>query len=225
MKKISKGINKIVDNKYFLYVALFLAVTTILGFLLMQNWNAIIFFILIALISSYLTTNMGIVLFVSVIGANLVLLKSSGKEGLESQTSTESVEKTPNIINGETSQPLTSNNLGNATQSSMDTQMDKIPSNTEAISSVHQNEKVKSSSSRLDYMKTMEEAYDNLDSMLDGESLGKLTSDTQKLMKTQQELFKTMETMAPMVGAAKEMLEGFNMSDLNGLSNILGNKK
>lgn len=224
MKKISKGINKIVDNKYFLYVALFLAVTTILGFLLMQNWNAIIFFILIALISSYLTTNMGIVLFVSVIGANLVLLKSSGKEGLESQTSTESVEKTPNIINGETSQPLTSNNLGNATQSSMDTQMDKIPSNTEAISSVHQNEKVKSSSSRLDYMKTMEEAYDNLDSMLDGESLGKLTSDTQKLMKTQQELFKTMETMAPMVGAAKEMLEGFNMSDLNGLSSILGNK-
>jgi hypothetical protein len=72
---------------------------------------------------------------------------------------------------------------------------------------------------------TMEEAYNNLDSMLDGESLGNLTKDTQKLMKTQQELFKTMETMAPMVSQAQDMLKGFNMGDLGNLSNMLGNKK
>jgi hypothetical protein len=71
----------------------------------------------------------------------------------------------------------------------------------------------------------MEEAYNNLDSMLDGESLGNLTKDTQKLMKTQQELFKTMETMAPMVSQAQDMLKGFNMGDLGNLSNMLGNKK
>ena len=227
MKKMSKGFNKIVDNKYFLYVALFLAITTILGFLLMQNWNAIIFFILIALITSFLTKNMGIVLFVSVIGANLVLLKSSGKEGLETKEPSNLVNTSPPISSSPTSSSSSSNiNLETTSATgTAESESSEKPSNTEPMSSVHQNEKVKSSSSRLDYMKTMEEAYDNLDSLLDGESLGKLTSDTQKLMKTQQELFKTMETMAPMVGAAKEMLEGFNMSDLNGLSSILGNKK
>ena len=215
MKKISKRFNKIIENKYFLYVALFLAITTIIGFLLMQNWNAIIFFILIALISSFLTTNMGIILFVSVVGSSLALLKTSGKEGLETQASS----STPSI------EPPTSNKAIETNNNSLPSGSTSANTIEESVSSVHKNEKAKSGSSRLDYMNTMEEAYNNLDSMLDGESLGNLTKDTQKLMKTQQELFKTMETMAPMVSQAQDMLKGFNMGDLGNLSKMLGNKK
>ena len=83
---------------------------------------------------------------------------------------------------------------------------------------MHKDKKAKNGNDRLDYASTLEAAYDNLETMLDGNSLGKLTEDTQRLMKTQQELFKTMETMAPMVGQAKSMLEGFN---LKGLTDIL----
>ena len=62
--------------------------------------------------------------------------------------------------------------------------------------------------------------------MLDGKSLSQLSDDTKKLMNQQQELFKTIETMAPMVNQAKSMLEGFDLGSLNNITNIIQpNKK
>ena len=39
-------------------------------------------------------------------------------------------------------------------------------------------------------------------------------------MSKQQELFKSMETMAPMLNQAKSMLEGFDMKNLQGLASL-----
>ena len=80
-----------------------------------------------------------------------------------------------------------------------------------------------SSPSRLDYAATIEESYANLDSILGGESINKLTGDTQKLMQQQQKLFDTMQNMAPVLKSAQDMLKGFNINDLaNSLKSIAG---
>jgi hypothetical protein len=74
--------------------------------------------------------------------------------------------------------------------------------------------------SRIDYTSTIEGAYDNLDKILGGDGITKLTGDTQKLMQQQQKLFDSMQNMAPMIENAKGMLQGFNTDDLKGLAGL-----
>jgi hypothetical protein len=73
---------------------------------------------------------------------------------------------------------------------------------------------------RLDYASTMEAAYDNLDKMLGGDGIKQLTNDTQKLMSQQQQLFNTMNQMAPMLESAQNMLQGFDFKSLGNLSGL-----
>ena len=67
---------------------------------------------------------------------------------------------------------------------------------------------------RLDYAATIEQSYQNLDSLLGSDSIKQLTTDTQKLMAQQQNLFNTMNQMVPVLEGAQNMLKGFNMEDL-----------
>jgi hypothetical protein len=71
-------------------------------------------------------------------------------------------------------------------------------------------------SPRLDYASTLDEAYRNLDNALGSDSIQQLTSDTQKLMKQQQNLFQTMNQMMPVLEGAQNMLKGFNIKGLTG---------
>jgi hypothetical protein len=74
--------------------------------------------------------------------------------------------------------------------------------------------------SRVDYATTMEQAYDNLDKILGSESISNLTNDTRKLMLKQQQLFDTMQTMAPALENAKAMLSGFDLKNLGDVANL-----
>jgi len=67
---------------------------------------------------------------------------------------------------------------------------------------------------RLDYAATIEQSYENLDSLLGSDSIQRLTTDTQKLMQQQQNLFDTMNQMVPVLKGAQDMLKGFDMSSL-----------
>ena len=67
---------------------------------------------------------------------------------------------------------------------------------------------------RLDYAATIEQSYQNLDSILGSDSIKQLTNDTQKLMAQQQNLFNTMNQMVPVLEGAQGLLEKFNIGDL-----------
>ena len=67
---------------------------------------------------------------------------------------------------------------------------------------------------RLDYAATIEQSYQNLDSILGSDSIKQLTNDTQKLMQQQQNLFNSMNQMVPVLESAKSMLSSFNIDDL-----------
>jgi hypothetical protein len=76
---------------------------------------------------------------------------------------------------------------------------------------------------RLDYAATIEQSYQNLDSLLGSDSIKQLTGDTQKLMQQQQNLFNTMNQMVPVLEGAQNMLKGFDMSGLqNSLKGMSG---
>jgi hypothetical protein len=73
---------------------------------------------------------------------------------------------------------------------------------------------------QIDYASTVEDAYDNLNSILGGEGIQKLTGDTQKLMKQQMQLAESMTAMEPMIASLGPM-----MKQAQGMMNGLGDNK
>ncbi len=61
---------EILQNKYVMYAILIIAILNIVGYLALRNMDAILFFILVFLLSIYFTRNMIIVLFVSIVATN-----------------------------------------------------------------------------------------------------------------------------------------------------------
>lgn len=84
----------------------------------------------------------------------------------------------------------------------------------EKISGKKSNGKSEHFGPRLDYAATIEQSYQNLDSILGSDSIKQLTNDTQKLMHQQQNLFNSMNQMVPVLESAKSMLSSFNIDDL-----------
>uniref|UniRef100_A0A6C0I6R7 Uncharacterized protein n=1 Tax=viral metagenome TaxID=1070528 RepID=A0A6C0I6R7_9ZZZZ len=78
--------SKLLTNKYFLYFIVFLAVSNILGYVVSNKINAVIFFVLICLITTYFSKNMVVVLIVAIIATNLLMVNGIMREGLEMAT-------------------------------------------------------------------------------------------------------------------------------------------
>jgi len=73
---------------------------------------------------------------------------------------------------------------------------------------------------RVDYAATVEDAYDDLNKILGGDGIKRLTDDTQKLMGQQMQLADAMKSMSPLLDQAKSLLQGFDMENLNGLASL-----
>lgn len=84
----------------------------------------------------------------------------------------------------------------------------------------HTKKKEHFGNSRVDFGSTIEQSYQNLDSVLGSDSIKQLTNDTRQLMQQQQTLFNTMNQMVPVLEGAQNMLSKF---DVAGISESLKN--
>ena len=89
-------VNNIVKNKYVLYVVALIALVDILGYIMRQEFSAVLFFYLVGMISYFYTKNMTVVLLTSLVATTLAhLLKNmmGFKEGMQEETTNNSKEK------------------------------------------------------------------------------------------------------------------------------------
>jgi len=238
--------SKILTNKYFLYFIVFLSATNILGYLVTNKLNAVIFFGLVSLLTYQFSKNMAVVLLSSLLATSLIMSNKIMREGLENATDNNSdkldklgdispeMKKAADTLNEtnsveETKAKLKENksNEEKVTTDLNNPDLNKGTGEDEpegAGEKLANNKKVNSGGQtngpRIDYSATMEEAYNNLDKILGSDGVSKLTQDTQKLMAQQQKLFDTMQNMTPMLQNAKEMLSGFDMKSLGNLANL-----
>lgn len=204
---LGNKVAKLLTNKYFLYFVVFLTSVNILGYLVLHNLNALVLFSLIGLISYQFSKNMAVVLLVSLIMTNLFMANKTLKEGLENNSDNNKPSKKEK--GSETPQKVDDDAANSSDEA-------PVPSESQRQGQPAK----KGSSTRIDYATTLESAYDNLDKILGSDGIKNLTSDTQTLMKQQQELFQTMQSMTPMLQQAKDMIEGFDMKSLEGLSGL-----
>ena len=223
--------SKLLTNKYLLYFIVFLAVTNIFGYLAMNQLNAVIFFALVGVITSFFSKNMIIVLIICMFATNMLMSNKTMREGLENATDPNKDEKASRPTPPPPTSPPISNDspilppsdINNMDMNkSMDNSTDPL-GDISPMTTMNKKQNKNGSSSRIDYASTLEEAYDNLDKILGGDGIKNLTMDTQNLMSKQQELFQTMQTMTPMLNQAKQMLEGFDMKSLQGLAGLATN--
>ena len=207
---LKANISKILSSSILLRVIFVLSFFNIIGYLVYGNFNAIIFFLLVAGLVKYFSRNMILILGIPLFVVNLFVMGKSVKEGMENSKSSDNNDSKSN----ENTSQDPSNNTVESTINKINEKVatkqglpitpvddDNTSSNSngkiaEESFEVGRNKKGKYD---IDYASTIEDAYDELNKIIGGDGIKKLTGDTQNLMKQQLQLAEAMKSMGPLV--------------------------
>ena len=194
----------LLQNKYVLYLVLFIAITNILGYLAIEDFRSLMVFIAVAALASHFSKNMIVVLGSALIGTNILYASSRMREGMKNNGGEKKEEK------------------DEKKESLEDTPKKKKKRSEEEVQErVEEDFEVKTP--RIDYAATMEQAYDNLNKMLGEGGMKNLTKDTKGLMDQQKELMQQLKDFAPLMEQAGNMLDKLGgMDNLKGLMGKMG---
>jgi hypothetical protein len=244
-----KLLKKMLTNKRTLQIVSVLALLNVIGYAVMKKWNVVLFFVLMGLFVRIFSKNMILVLGVPLFLSNAYALYLSRKvEGLRNKGENDSTSDT-NSTNTDSNTDSNTNSNNNTTSDNKKENKEKpIPPSTSSTSSDSSpimlpiSEEVasnmadksgfevgrrKNGGNKIDYATTIEDAYDQLNSILGSEGIKSLTNDTQRLMQQQMELAKSMEAMTPLIKGimpmaekAQEMMKSMDTGS-GGLGNIM----
>jgi hypothetical protein len=196
---------KLLQNKYVLYLVLFVAVTNVLGYLAIEDFNSLMVFIAICALASHFSKNMIIILGSAILGTNILYASSRMREGFKEGNDDKKKKK-------EKREPMKSQFASSRP--------------AKAARAATEEEEDEVDSTRIDYAATMEQAYDNLNKMLGDGGMKNLTKDTKGLMDQQKELMGQLKDFAPLMEQAGSMLDKLGgMDNLKGLMGKMGNIK
>ena len=226
--KVPKSVFKLLENKYVLYFVLFLAVSNLLGYMIVGNMNAVILFILIGGLMTFFSKNMIIVLSVPLVLTSVLLVGNRVSEGFTDEDKEKAKEKIDDKkkeikekVNDEPiteSDPESEGDLTTATSSAATSDPEGAATDTKPENmSLY-----KKKNNRIDYASTLEDAYGDLNNILGKDGIKNLTTDTQKLMDQQMQLAEALKGMAPLIGDAKKMLSGMDISGLTQMAKSFG---
>ena len=227
--KIPSALHNLLTNKIVLNIVCVLSALNMIGYLVTNNFTAILFFIVLAILIVQFNKNMIIVLGIPLILVNFFVALGLSKN-IEGNTT----------MGDATNDGATKNNAtkDNATMKTADkpakktgqglpiTPLDHVSTETDEAFEVG---RAKRGGSKIDYASTVEDAYDQLNSILGSEGVKRLTDDTQKLMQQQMQLAESMKGMGPMIkqlepmmNQAKGLLEGMGGDGKDGgMANIM----
>ena len=186
--------NSLLRDKNMLYIVFASSLLLLVHYLIISNYNAILFFCTTGLLATYFSKNMIIVLLSAILSTFIFsLLVSKRVEGFDEKE----VKKNDN-------------------------KKEKNDDNNVDESDHNESDQESSSPPKIDYAQTLEEAYDNLDKMIGSDGVNNMTTDTTRLAKKQKELMANIEKMGPLFDKATSMLSSINLDGVSSLQNSLG---
>lgn len=237
--KLNSAMSKFLTNKWVLNIVAFLALFNVIGYTVMGNLNAVLYFIIFAVLVRYFSKNMTIVLGVPLLIVNILALKQNMIEGMENN------DKPMNNNGNENQNPVTK--PADKLADKLDDKPDSVSSQGLVMSSISSSEPKNNNAAQstgteqqgfepgrrknrgydIDYATTIEDAYDELNNILGSDGIHRLTSDTQNLMKQQMQLAEAMkgmgslvESIQPMVGQLQDMM-GSNGDSKTSISGVM----
>ena len=224
--KLKGALNKLLTNSWVLKIVFITSFVSVLSYIVLGNLNAFAFFVVLAALIRYFSRNMILILGIPLFVVNLFIMGKSVKEGMENTTSSNN-NKNNNVNSSNTNNQTSSNNTLQNTVNKINekvatkqglpiTPIDDNTSNnnsnnnnTSNNNNINNNNKLSEESFEvgrnkkggydIDYASTIEDAYDELNKIIGGDGIKKLTGDTQNLMKQQLQLAEAMKSMTPLV--------------------------
>lgn len=216
--KVNSTVSKILTNKWVLNIISFLALFNVIGYMVMGNFNNVIFFIILAVLVRNFSHNMIIVLGTPLVIVNLFAMRNGIFEGMTNPDTDKNKSK---------DEDKTKKTMDSPMKTGTEAQSDIISADAAKKDSFEVGRR-KNGASKIDYASTIEDAYDDLNKILGSDGIKRLTSDTQGLMKQQMQLAESMKAigplvqgMAPMMEQMKGMMSTMDGNGEEGLRNIM----
>ena len=209
------GIKNVLNNKFVVYLVYFIAAMNIFGYINLNDFNSIALFTLVAYVTSFLNKNNVVILLVAVLITNILgNTQFMIIEGLKGRKKKEGVENINDDDNDD------DNNDDDDDDDDVDDDDDDL------VTGIGDDVVGDDMGGRgIDKKASMEAQYENLDNILGKDGIEAMTKDTQKLIKRQGKLAESMQAMGPLLNNAQELLQGFDMKQLNGLQDTLKSLK
>jgi hypothetical protein len=227
--KMPSSISKLLENKYVLYIVFFLAVTNVFGYMVMGNYKAIALFILVGYLVHCFNKNMIIVLLTPLVLTSIFMAGGIMKEGAQNMKAEDKTTEVKPIPIEPAKKSIDSNNVKkdkkkpvekkeeniNETEDQVGTEEEPTGDIQDAASGMTTMYKKRN---RIDYASTVEDAYGDLNKILGGDGIKRLTEDTQKLMGQQMQLAEAMKSMTPLLSQARSLMAGFDMKQFGDIT-------
>jgi len=219
-------IKSLLKDKYVLYIVLFFAVTNLFGYLMMRNFDAVMFFLVVGFLSSYFSKNMIIVLLIAILSTNfLVGTKLFGKKIYEGMTAMKAKSSDAKSTDAKETDAKASTKKA-ATKKAVDKKAKKTKEHMDTLSPASindneddfdDNEEITGAKPKVNFASTLESAYDNLDKLLSSDAINKMTSDTQRLAEKQKVLMGNIDKLGPMMNNAQNLLQGLDVNKMGSM--------
>ena len=210
---LNRNMKAMLKNNIVLYVVFFIALTNVFGYLMINDFDAVMLFFLVGFLTSYFSKNMIIVLLTAILSTNLLIgsKKASGSlllEGMKGNKGEEDDEQEDEEDDKKKDDEEDEDEKFTTLKPLSPASIDKNKSDT-----------------GLDYTGSLEAAYDNLDKLLSSDALSKMSKDTQTLAEKQNKLMGNINKLTPMIQSAQDMMSSLDNNKIEGLMEKFLTKK
>ena len=231
-KHLSKkmDLNALLRSQKVLYVVFFFAVINLFGYLMWHQLDAVAFFIIIGLLTTYFSKNMIIVMFTAMLSTFfLVQIKMLGgnKEGLEGmeeeKEDKKNTEEAPSMKDEKPAPASASKPKSDGTETEAAPEKKSKERFTQQLNPARYNsaddDDMPQHKPKVDYAATLESAYDNLDKLLSSDAIKNMSEDTNRLAEKQHKLMSNIGKLTPIMDKASSLLQNI---DVGGISGLMG---
>lgn len=230
--------DQLLNDKNVLYIVFVVAILNLLGYLITNNLEAVVFFLIVGFLSTYFSKNMIIVLIISIITTSIFATTRTPKviyttkEGMETMTEgKKNIGKSMDKDAEKVDKDAKKEKVGqDATSAGINAGAEAAKEGMDGIQGEPQNQsKTKGKGNRIDYANTLEKAYENLQSKIGEGGVEGLTQQTASLVNQQKELMDNINKMTPFIQTAEGFLNNLDLSGLEKMGGLLskftGDKK
>ena len=230
-KHLSKkmDLNALLRSRNVLYVVFFFAVINLFGYLMWHQLDAVAFFIIIGLLTTYFSKNMIIVMFTAMLSTFfLVQIKmlggnKEGLEGMEEEEKEEEVKEGNDNMKDEKDKKDKKDKKpeSDGTETEPAPQKKNKEKFTQQLNPARYNsaddDDMPQHKPKVDYAATLESAYDNLDKLLSSDAIKNMSEDTNRLAEKQHKLMGNIEKLTPIMDKASSLLQNIDVGGISGL--------
>lgn len=195
----------IMQNKFVLYLVFFLSLVTVFGYITSENYQSVLLFVLIGLLTNYFSKNMIVILGAAIIGTLIVSFVNG------------SFVFNNNVVEGFGHTDEKDTHDGNKTSNGTKEDFTNQALSPAALDNVPNLDSLNNLFAKTDQGKKKEKAYDLLESAMNNDSIKGVAGETKNLLNKQVQLMDQMKKITPILQQTMGLV---NNLDLGALTNI-----